>query len=102
MSRHHTHLIRAIFHDPPPHNLHWREVESLLKHVGASVEPIAGARVRVTLNRAVGVLHRPHHSNVVEGGSLLHVREVLARGGVTPSLYEAAQAKDPGAAPGSR
>ena len=51
MSRHHTNLIRAIFHDPPPHNLHWREVETLLRHVGASVEPISGARVRVTLNR---------------------------------------------------
>jgi hypothetical protein len=87
MSRHHTQLIRAIFHDPPPHNLHWRDLESLLKHVGASVEPIAGARVRVTLNRTEDVLHRPHGSEV-DRQSVLHVRAFLGRAGVTPASYE--------------
>jgi hypothetical protein len=93
MSRHHTNLLRSIFHDPPSANLHWRDVESLLKHVGASLEPISGARIRVKLNRMEGVLHRPHHSNVLDSSSLLHVRELLARGGVTPSLYEAKDAE---------
>ena len=32
MSRHHAHLIRSIFHDPPSGNVHWREIESLLTH----------------------------------------------------------------------
>jgi hypothetical protein len=36
-----------------------------------------------------GVLHRPHHSNVLDASSLVHLREFLARAGVTPSLYEA-------------
>lgn len=56
MSRHHVQLIRALFHDPPVHNLHWRDVEALLKHVGASVEPISGARLRVTVGRVEDVL----------------------------------------------
>jgi hypothetical protein len=89
MSRHHANLIRTIFHDPPSGNVHWREIESLLKHVGASLEPISGARIRVTLNRMEGVLHRPHHSNVLDASALLHLRQYLARAGVTPSLYEA-------------
>jgi len=88
MSRHHVMLIRSIFHDPPSGNVHWREVESLLKHVGAALEPISGARIRVTLNRMEDVLHRPHHSNVLEAKSLLHLRGFLARAGVTPSRYE--------------
>ena len=88
MSRHHANLIRSIFHDPPSGNTHWREIESLLKHVGASLEPISGARIRVTLNRMEDVLHRPHHSNVLDAKSLLHLRGFLARAGVTPSLYE--------------
>jgi hypothetical protein len=88
MSHRTTNLLRTIFHDPPSGNVHWREVESLLKHVGASLEPISGARIRVKLNRTEGVLHRPHHSNVLDVSSLMHVREILARGGVTPSLYE--------------
>lgn len=89
MSRHHANLIRTIFHDPPSGNVHWREIESLLKHVGATLEPISGARIRMTLNGMEGVLHRPHHSNTLDAKSILHVRGFLARAGVTPSLYEA-------------
>ncbi len=87
MSRHHIQLIRAIFQDPPVHNLHWRDVESLLKHVGARVESISGARVRVTLGRVEEVLHRPH-GDEVDRPSLLHVRGFLGRAGVTPAAYE--------------
>jgi hypothetical protein len=92
MSRHHANLIRSIFHDPPSGNVHWREIESLLKHVGADLEPLSGARIRVTLNRMESVLHRPHHSNVLDTNSLVHLRGFLARAGVTPSLYEAGEA----------
>jgi len=88
MSRHHAQLIRTIFHDPPSGNVHWREIESLLRHVGATLEPISGARIRITLNRMEGVLHRPHHSNTLDAKSILHLRGLLARGGVTPSQYE--------------
>jgi hypothetical protein len=89
MSRHHTNLIRALFHDPPPHNLHWRDVESLLKHVGATLEPISGARLRVTLGRVEDILHRPHGGDELDRQSVLHVRAFLGRAGVTPAAYEA-------------
>lgn len=89
MSRHVTNLLRTIFHDPPSGNVHWRDVESLLKHVGAELEPISGARIRIKLNRMEGVLHRPHHGNTLDASGLTHVREFLARAGVTPSQYEA-------------
>jgi hypothetical protein len=89
MSRRHANLLRAIFHDPPSGNLHWREVESLLRHLGADMESVAGARVRVKLNRMEDVLHRPHHSNVLDISAIKHLREFLARAGVTPAAYEA-------------
>lgn len=88
MSRHHTNLIRALFHDPPPHNLHWRDVESLLKHVGATLEPLSGARTRVTLGRVEDILHRPHGGDELDRQSVLHVRAFLGRAGVTPAAYE--------------
>jgi hypothetical protein len=88
MSRRHAHLLRAIFHDPPSGNIHWREVESLLGHVGAALESLSGARIRVRLGQTEGILHRPHHSNVLDASSIQHVRQILARGGVTPSQYE--------------
>lgn len=93
MSRHQRNLLRSVFHDPPSGNIHWRDIESLLKHVGATLEPLSGARIRAKLNRMEAVLHRPHHSNTLDTSSLLHLREFLARAGVTPSQYEAKEAQ---------
>ena len=91
MSHRHANLLRAIFHDPPSGNLHWRDVESLLRHVGASIDSLSGARVRVKIDRFEDILHRPHHSNVLDHSAVLHVRGFLARAGVTPSQYEASR-----------
>mgnify|MGYP007086241577 CR=1 FL=1 len=90
MSHKHIHaLLRAIFQDPISGNLHWREVESLLHHLGAEITPLSGARIRVLLNEREGILHRPHHSNVLGRQDVKHLREYLASARVTPSLYEA-------------
>ena len=88
MSSKHANLLRAIFHDPISANIHWREVESLLNHLGASIEPLSGARLQVSLNGAQGILHRPHHSNVLARQDVQHLREYLARARVTPSTFE--------------
>lgn len=88
MSHKHEKLIRAIFHDPISGNIHWREIESLLNHLGATIEPLSGARVRVLLNGAEDILHHPHHSNVLGRQDVRHLREYLARARITPSAYE--------------
>jgi hypothetical protein len=88
MSHKHENLLRSMFHDPVSGNIHWREVESLLRHVGAEIEQLSGARLRVTLNGVEGILHRPHHSNVLDKSSVKHVREYLAHARITPSTYE--------------
>lgn len=88
MSHKHEKLIRAIFHDPISGNIHWREIESLLSHLGATIEQLSGARVRVQLKGAEGILHHPHHSNVLDRQEVRHLRECLARARVTPSTYE--------------
>jgi len=91
MSHKHAQLLRTIFHDPISANVHWREVESLLNHLGASVEPAHGARFHVRLNRAEAYLHHPHHSNVLDRTAIKYLREFLAHAGVSPSAYEAAE-----------
>ena len=88
MSHRHAKLLRSVFHDPPSGNLHWREAESLLRHLGASLEPLSGARVRVKFERFEDIVHRPHHSNVLEASAIVHLRQILARAGVTPGQYE--------------
>lgn len=88
MSHKHEQLIRAIFREPSSGNIHWREIESLLSHLGATVEPLSRARLRVRLNGVEGILHRPHHSNVLDRQGIRHVREYLAHAKVTPAQYE--------------
>lgn len=85
MSHKHERILQAIFQDPVSGNLHWREVESLLHHLGAAVEPLQGARVRVRLNGVEGVLHHPHHSNVFTKQAVRQLREYLASARVGPS-----------------
>jgi hypothetical protein len=89
MSHKHDNLIRAIFHDPVSGNLQWREVESLLRHLGATIESLSGTRIRVKLNGAEGILHRPHGGNSLGRQDIQHLREYLSHARVTPSLYEA-------------
>lgn len=89
MSHRHSALIRTIFQDPINTNIHWREIESLLHHLGVQVETLSGNRIRVRLNRAEGVLHRPHHSHTLDRNGVRALRGYLASAGITPSQYEA-------------
>ncbi|MBP6514467.1 MAG: hypothetical protein KA224_04760 [Steroidobacteraceae bacterium] len=88
MSHKHERLVRALFQDPISGNIHWREVESLLVHEGATIEQLTGARIRVVLNGVEGILHRPHHGTTLDRGGVKHVREFLAHARVTPALVE--------------
>ena len=85
MSRKHDRILDAIFKEPVSGNIHWRDVESLLAHLGATVAPGHGARMRVVLNGVEGTLHRPHHSGVCGKQDIRHLREYLASAGINPS-----------------
>ncbi len=89
MSHKHLALLRSIYHDPVCANLHWREIESLLHHLGASVEPAHGSRVRMLLNGVEGFLSHPHHGQACARQDVKHLRELLARAGVTVAAYVA-------------
>jgi len=89
MSHKHANLMRSIFQDPLPANIHWREIESLLNHLGAEIEPAHGARFRITLNRIEAFLHHPHNSSTCSRTDIKAVRDLLAHAGVTLAAYEA-------------
>lgn len=90
MSHKHLHLLETIFRDPPSANIHWREIESLLTHLGATIEPAHGARFRVVLNRVEFFLHQPHNNSTCPRQEIKQLRESLAHAGVSLSSYEAA------------
>ena len=88
MSNKHANLMRSIFQDPLPANIHWREIESLLNHLGAEIEPSHGARFKITLNRVEGFLHHPHNSSTCSRTDIKSLRELLSQAGVSLSAYE--------------
>jgi hypothetical protein len=89
MSHKHAHLMRSIFQDPPSANIHWREVESLLKHLGADITPSHGARFKITLNGKEAFLHHPHNSSTCGRNDIKALREMLTHAGITLASYEA-------------
>lgn len=94
MSHKHVNLLKSIFQDPVSANIHWREIESLLNHLGATIEPAHGARFRVVLNRVEGFLHHPHHGSECTRQDIKQLREFLAHAGITPSSYESLFPRD--------
>lgn len=89
MSNKHRNVLQAIFHDPIGGNIHWREIESLLHHLGATVEPSHGARFRVVLNRHEFFIHHPHHGNDMGRADIRYLREHLGIAGISLSDYDA-------------
>ena len=83
MGHKHQATLAALFHEPVSGNIHWRDVESLLNHLGAELQPGHGARLRAVLNGTEGTLHRPHHSSVLSKQDVRHLREFLAAAGVS-------------------
>ena len=91
MSHKHHALMRAVFQDPISANIHWREVESLLNHLDAELEPAHGGRFRVRLNGQEDFLCAPHHGAACPRDLIKHLREILLRAGLSLAAYEARQ-----------
>ena len=80
----HEKTLEAIFRDPVPANIKWRDIESLLKWLGAEVTEGAGSRVLVVLNGYRSVFHRPHPRPEAKRGAVRSVRSFLLDAGVRP------------------
>ncbi len=80
----HAKALKAIFDIPTKASIEWRDIESLLKHWGATITEGRGSRVRVTLNGVDAVFHRPHPRKEASKGCVESVREFLEAAGVEP------------------
>ncbi len=88
MSSKHARLLEEIFREPVSANIHWRDVEALLHHLGAKNQGTHGARLHMILNGVEGMVHRPHHGGACSKDDIRHLRGFLAAARVTPSSYE--------------
>ena len=86
----HQKTYQRVFQHPMPHNLHWREVWSMLGAMGDAdaVEDNKG-NLKVTRNGQTLALHRPRGKDLADKQELMQVRHFLERSG-TPAVPPAA------------
>ena len=73
--------LSAIFEEPARANIDWSDIENLLSALGTEISEGRGSRLRVALNGARAVFHRPHPRK--EAGKLMvqSVRRFLQAAG---------------------
>lgn len=74
--------LKRLFADPVEGNIQWRDIESLLKALGAALTEGNGSRIRVMLNDVPAVFHRPHPRPNVGKGVVKAVRAFLIDAGI--------------------
>ena len=84
MNRKHRQTLAAIFSRPPPANLRWARIETLVRALGGEVLHMGGSVVAFVLNDRRGVFHRPHPEPEALRGQLRRVRRFLENAGVKP------------------
>ncbi len=80
----HRRTLAAVFKDPVSANIPWRDIERLLKALGAELSEGRGSRVRIHLNGVRAVFHRPHPEKDADKGAVKSMRRFLVTAGVKP------------------
>ena len=78
----HRRTRAAVFTDPIPANIKWRDIEALFVALGAELIEGRGSRVTVLLQGARATFHRPHPRPDTDKGAVRAVRRFLAQAGV--------------------
>ena len=60
----------------------WSNIESLIIALGGEISEGRGSRVRIVLNDAKAVFHRPHPERATEKGAVKSARRFLQEAGV--------------------
>lgn len=84
MNAKHRKTLEAIFADPVPAAIAWRDIEALLLACGAEISEGQGSRVRIALKGVRATFHRPHPRKETDKGAVKAVRRFLAEAEVTP------------------
>lgn len=80
----HRRTLQSIFADPVQSSIPWRDIEALLKAVGAEITEGEGSRVRIALSGVRAVFHRPHPKKETDKGAVKSMRRFLSEAGVKP------------------
>lgn len=53
----HQEILHRVFQEPVQSNIPWKDIESMLKALGAEISEGSGSRVRIALNNVRAVFH---------------------------------------------
>ncbi|NGX34537.1 MAG: hypothetical protein K1060chlam1_00890 [Candidatus Anoxychlamydiales bacterium] len=82
MNKKHQRTLKNIFKDPVQSNVIWKDIETLLRILGAEISEGSGSRIRIALNGVRAVFHRPHPRKETDKGALRSMRTFLKNAGV--------------------
>ena len=77
----HKKVLASIFAEPVNSNIPWKEVEALLRSLGAEITEGNGSRVRIVLNGVKAVFHRPHPKKETDKGAVVSMRRFSRQAG---------------------
>lgn len=84
MSSRHRRTLEAVFRDPVSATILWSDVERMLLHYGAFIEEREGSAIKIEVNGAAAVFHRPHPRKEAPRRMIRKLREFLTRTGLVP------------------
>lgn len=70
-------MLRAVFSDPIRANIHWNDIENLVRDLGGEVAYGDGSSVIFSLNGIRAVFHSPHPQKEASKGRIRKFREFL-------------------------
>ena len=82
MNKKHKKILQQIFQQPIQAGIVWKDIETMLKAIGAEISEGNGSRVRVALNGVRAVFHRPHPHKEADKGAVVSMRRFLKEAGI--------------------
>jgi len=76
--------LQKIFSRPAPNDIPWADIESLLRHLGCTIEYRGGSKILILMGKEGHFEHRPHPSKQTPSRTTERIRDFLTRIGVTP------------------
>ncbi len=77
MNKKHRQLLKTIFENPVRAGILWDDAEKLLIALGAELSEGRGSRLRIALNGARAVFHRPPPRKETDKGAVVSLRRFL-------------------------
>ncbi|MGH8468739.1 MAG: type II toxin-antitoxin system HicA family toxin [Gammaproteobacteria bacterium] len=84
MNRKQKQTLERIYQRPTSGTIPWRDIEALLRALGARLDEREGSRILVRLFGERRVFHRPHPSPATDKGAIESIRWWLEQNGVKP------------------